>query len=90
MFIKYLESVMAHNSKTHTDGYMLGSTMTYLDIALWHTLEAAASQFPDVYAKITAETPLLVQFRGKIASMPKIAEYLVSERRGFFEGNSMM
>ena len=88
--MKYLESVLAHNSKTHTNGYLIGSSMTYLDIALWHTLEAAASQFPDSYATITGETPLLVQFRGKIASVPKIAEYLSSERRGLFEGNSMM
>ena len=68
----YLETIMTYNAKTHTEGYIIGSTMTYVDIALWHTLVSAASQFPEAYARVSVETLLLEQFRAKIASVPKI------------------
>ncbi len=64
--------------------------MTYADIAVFHTLMAAESQFPETYEEITKTTPSLVIFKNKIGDIPKIKEYLASDRRGFFEGNSMM
>jgi hypothetical protein len=64
--------------------------MTYVDLSLWHTLEAAASQFPESYPKIVEDKPLLRAFREQIGSVPRLAAYMQSDRRGHFEGNSMM
>lgn len=91
-FLNYLEKVLAYNSKVSSpsEGYFIGSTLTYVDVAVFHTIEAAASQFPNAFAEISSSIPLLVSFRQKIADIPRIAEYLASDRRGFFEGNSMM
>ena len=41
--MSYLEACLVHNAKHHNSGYVIGDAMTYCDISLWHTLEAAAS-----------------------------------------------
>ena len=75
----------------HTDtGYFIGDAMTFVDVAVFHAIMAADSQFPGRYAEIVADKPRLVAFKEKIMAVPRIAEYLSSDRRGFFEGNSMM
>jgi glutathione S-transferase len=92
-FLAYLESVLAYNEKQGVEGgFFVGDALTYVDIAVFHTLEAAASQFPEGYAKQVADKaiPRLEAFRERIAAVPRIAHYLASDRRGFFEGNSMM
>ena len=66
-FLVYLESVLAYNARKHSEGYSIGESLSYVDVALWHTLEAAASQFPNSYAEIESKIPLLVDFRKKIA-----------------------
>ena len=86
----YLEHCLSFNQKANPQGYFIGDSLTYVDIAVWHVIEATASQFPETYDSITADTPHLVVFRQKVASIPAIAAYLVSPRRGTFEGNSMM
>ena len=90
MFMKFLESSLSHNLKNHPEGYFIGDALTYADIAVFHTLMAAESQFPETYEEITKTTPSLLVFKNKIGDIPKIKEYLASNRRGFFEGNSMM
>ena len=89
-FMNYLEAYLAFNLKTHPEGYFVGDTLTYADIAVFHTLMAAESQFPEAWTEITKQTPSLLAFKDKIADIPKIKDYLASDRRGLFEGNSMM
>eukprot|EP01036_Dinobryon_divergens_P033228 gene33228-42966_t len=90
MFLKFLEKSLIYNLKTNKEGYFVGNSLTYVDIAVWHTLVAAESQFPETYTEITKSIPTLVQFKNKIGSIPRIQAYLASDRRGTFEGNSMM
>jgi glutathione S-transferase len=90
LFLPFLEHSLAFNLKTNPQGYFIGDSLTYVDIAVWHTIEATASQFPETWGEISAGTPSLVSFREKIANVPTIAAYMSSDRRGFFEGNSMM
>lgn len=89
-FLNYLEAYLAFNLKTHPEGYFVGDCLTYADIAVFHMLMAAESQFPVGWTEITLKTPCLLAFKEKIASIPRIQEYLASDRRGAFEGNSMM
>jgi glutathione S-transferase len=91
-FLGYLEKVLVFNNSQEGNslGFFIGNSMTYVDVAVFHTLEAAASQFPDRFQEISGSTPQLVTFRSTMLSHPRIAAYLASDRRGFFEGNSMM
>ena len=41
MFIKFLEATYEHNIKSHQEGYFIGDSLTYADIAVFHTLDAA-------------------------------------------------
>lgn len=86
MFLRYLEKVLARSQS----GWAVGSKMTYVDIGLFHTLMAAESQFPTPWTKAICETSHLKPFVERVAAVPNIAAYLKSDRRGFFEGNSMM
>jgi len=85
-FLSYLEKVLARSES----GWAVGQKMTYVDIGLFHTLVATQSQFPTPFTKALTETSHLQPFVDKVAAVPNIAAYLTSERRGFFEGNSMM
>jgi glutathione S-transferase len=89
-FVKYLEASLAFNLKYHPEGYFIGDTLTYVDIAVFHTLMAAESQFPSAWVEIAKETPNLLAFQERISNIPQIKAYLASDRRGNFEGNSMM
>lgn len=89
-FLEYLERVAVYNAKSHSEGYMVGGTLTYVDIAVFHTVMAAESQFAERFGVLSATIPLILAHKAKIAAIPSIAAYLESDRRGFFEGNSMM
>jgi glutathione S-transferase len=83
-WLNYFEKVAAQS----TTGYMAG-TFSYADLSVFHVLCAAESQFPE-YATLIQDCPKLASFKQLVASRPRLAEYLASDRRGKFEGNSMM
>ena len=91
-FMWYFDQTLRYNAENakHTDGFFIGNTLTYVDIAAFHVIEASASQFPVGYSKLETLYPALAAFRTRIASLPNLAAYLASDRRGLFEGNSMM
>jgi hypothetical protein len=63
---------------------------SYVDIAAFHVLDAAASQFPSAYAANVHRMPALAAFKSHVELLPRVAAYLKSDRRGYYEGNSMM
>jgi glutathione S-transferase len=88
----YLNEVLKHEATIpgRAGEYFVGNRLTYVDIAVFHAVEAAASQFATRFAQLVGDLPLLIAHRHRIAALPRIAAYLASTRRGFFEGNSMM
>ncbi|XP_019858949.1 PREDICTED: glutathione S-transferase-like isoform X2 [Amphimedon queenslandica] len=82
----YLENCLKYNNDGK--GFFVGDKLSYADIAVFNGLRVSDSQFPAEYA--AADIPLLKAFRDRIASRPKIAEYLKSDRVKPFCGNSMM
>lgn len=84
-WLNYLEKVAAQS----TTGYLAG-TYSYADIAVFHVLCAAESQFAEAYPTLMESCPKLAEFKERVAARPRISEYLKSDRRGHFEGNSMM
>lgn len=89
-FLTYLESALAYNAKSHAGGFMVGASLTYVDVAVFHTLTSANSQFFAAFKRQCANIPRLLALRAHVASLPRVAAYLASARRGLFEGNSMM
>ena len=90
MFLKYLEKVLLYNAKSNPGGYLIGSTLTYVDMAAYHAIDAAESQFPENFAALREEIPNLLALKDYISAIPNVAVYLASERRGLFAGDSMM
>jgi glutathione S-transferase len=89
-WLPYFDAVLAENKKMHATGFVVGDTVTYADIALFHVMMAAESQFPAAFAREVANLEHIRPFVEQIKAIPRIAAYLRSDRRGFFEGNSMM
>ena len=99
-FLNYLEKVLAYNYSTNTSAspssslHFIACELTYVDIAVFHALCAAESQFPAAFIKTVNDEEggcwRLRAFKRQIEEMPRIKEYLKSDRRGLFEGNSMM
>lgn len=92
-FLTYFEKVLQFNTSAESaDYYFVGNGLTFADIGVFHSLEAAASQFKDEYKQLvdSGAIPFLEKFRAHMKALPNIASYLASPRRGFFEGNSMM
>jgi len=68
--------------------FVVGDRLTYVDIALFHVLQATEAQWPDAWT--AADFPRLKAFIDLIANTPSIATYLQSDRVRAWEGNSMM
>lgn len=69
--------------------FVVGDSLTYVDLAMLHALLASESQFPNEWAKMD-DIPLLKSFKDRIAARPNLHAYFKSERCRPFEGNSMM
>jgi len=69
---------------------MVGAKVTYADFALFHVLQAAKSQFAEEWEANKDVFPACVGFLEAFGERPKLKEYLASDRRRAFEGNSMM
>ncbi|XP_060572023.1 uncharacterized protein LOC132730183 [Ruditapes philippinarum] len=86
-WMKYFERVLASNNGGK--GFLFGEKLTYCDLSLFHILHATEFQFPDTY-KAAEYMPLLKAFKERIASRPRLAAYLKSDRWRGFSGDSMM
>jgi len=89
--LSHFEAILAYAKKTHPSSqemYVVGNKLTYVDLELFHALCATESQFNEAWQ--TMEVPLVKAFTAQIAARPRIAEYLKSERRQKFAGDSMM
>lgn len=85
-FLNYFEAVLGHTAS----GFVVGKSLTYVDVAVFHCIEATAAQFPDEFLTLSGSTPLVVAHRAMVREIPNIASYLASDRRGVFAGDSMM
>eukprot|EP01102_Stenamoeba_stenopodia_P007443 TRINITY_DN2082_c0_g3_i1.p1 TRINITY_DN2082_c0_g3~~TRINITY_DN2082_c0_g3_i1.p1 ORF type:complete len:265 (+),score=57.66 TRINITY_DN2082_c0_g3_i1:26-796(+) len=99
-FLNHFEKLLSHNNKSNSSHlFVIGDSLTYVDIALFHVLDAAQNQFPEAFERVvsgstnaTSNQPLtnVRLFAKQIRELPRIAAYFASDRRGSFEGNSMM
>ncbi|XP_064614289.1 glutathione S-transferase P 2-like [Liolophura sinensis] len=86
-FLNHFETALSRNDGGK--GYLFGTKLTYVDLALLHILRATESQFPEEWNAL-GNIPLLKAFKVRISERPNLAAYFKSDRCSPFEGNSMM
>jgi glutathione S-transferase len=64
--------------------YLMGRSVTYPDLGLWHLLEGLAFAFPNGFARAVADHPALQKLHEVIPRRPVLAGYLESDRRMAF------
>ncbi len=76
-FLGYFEDQI-----TRSDGpYLTGRRVTYADLSLFQIVEGLRYAFPRRMKRFERKTPHLVALHECVASRPRIAAYLASERR---------
>jgi glutathione S-transferase len=76
-FLGYFEQVIARAGGTR----LLGRTPSYVDLSLFQVMLGLEYAFPRALAKLARRTRRLRALRDAVAEQPRIAAYLVSDRR---------
>jgi len=74
-FLGYFERLLAK------DGWVLGRTFSYPDLSLFQMVAGLRYAFPRAMSRLEPKHPRLVALHDRVASRPRVAAYLASERR---------
>jgi glutathione S-transferase len=78
-FLLWFERILAQNPAG--DRFLVGNRMSYADLSLFHLVEGLRYAFPQAAQQHLARKRLLTALHGRVASHPRVAAYLKSERR---------
>jgi glutathione S-transferase len=78
-FLGYFERAIARNAANF--GYLIGDTPSYPDLSLFQLVTGLRFAFPRAMARIEPSFPSVVAVHDKVASLPRVAAYLESDRR---------
>jgi glutathione S-transferase len=78
-FLFWFERILRQNPAG--DRFLVGNRMSYADLSLFHLVEGLRYAFPQAAQKNLARMRLLLAVHGRVASHPRVAAYLKSERR---------
>ena len=76
-FLGYFEGVLERGGGK----YAVKRRLTYVDLSLFQLVEGLSYAFPRAFAKLRRRVPRLLALRERVASRPRVAAYLASERR---------
>ena len=76
-FLGYFERVLKRNGGR----YMVGRSLTYVDLSLFEIVEGLRYAFPKRMKRFEKKVPLLVALHNRVAQRPRIKAYLASKRR---------
>jgi glutathione S-transferase len=76
-FLNYFERVL----KRSGGKYLVGRTVSYVDLSTFQMIEGLRYAFPRAMAKQERKHPLLVALHDRVAARPRLAAYLSSDRR---------
>ena len=79
-FLGYFERVLERSG----GAWLMGDTLTFPDLSLFQLVEGLAYAFPKGFVRAAEQTPLLLALRARVATRPRIAAYLASDRRPAF------
>jgi glutathione S-transferase len=78
-FLTYFESVIARNLTQ--SGYLIGDAPTYPDLSLFQLVAGLRFAFPKAMARIEPDYLSVCAVHDRVATLPNIAAYFVSDRR---------
>lgn len=73
-FLGWLERVV-HGPLT------FGGKVTYVDLSIFQLVMGLEYAFPNALRRVTRETPKLLALRDRVRELPRVRDYLLSERR---------
>ena len=76
-YLGYFERALARGG----GAWLAGGAMTTADLSLFQVVEGLRYAFPGAMKRLERDAPKVVALRDRVASRPKIAAYLASERR---------
>jgi glutathione S-transferase len=79
-YLGWLERVLARNRKSR-GRWLVGSDRTYVDLSAFQVIAGLRYAFPNATAQLEQKLPRLVALRDAVATRPRIAAYLASDRR---------
>jgi glutathione S-transferase len=87
--MQHFEHILKRNGGTpEAPGYLVGSSRTAADIAVYHYLAAAEQHYGQFYSSI--DVPVCKAFLQAMRERPGIKAYLSSERCQPWDADSMM
>jgi glutathione S-transferase len=78
-FLGYFERILAANPKG--EKFLIGARLSYPDLSLFQMVEGLRYSFPKAMRRLEKKHPLVATLYDRVASRPRIAAYLASERR---------
>ena len=78
-YLGYFERVLERNPAG--SGHLLGAQLTYPDLSLFQIIAGLRYAFPRAMPRLEPKHPRLVALHGRVATRPRIAAYLASDRR---------
>jgi glutathione S-transferase len=76
-FLGYFERVLERSGGP----WLMGESLTYPDLSLFQLVEGLSFAFPRGFATATESAPRVVDVHDRVATRPRIAAYLASDRR---------
>jgi glutathione S-transferase len=76
-FMSYFERTLENNG----GAFLVGGAVSYVDLSMFQMLSGLTYAFPKAMERLAPSIPRLVALRDRVASRPRIAAYLGSERR---------
>jgi len=77
--LEYFERALVRNRAGR--GYMVGRSLSYVDLSMFQVVEGLRYAFPTMMARLESRCPALVGLHERVAARPAVAAYLDSERR---------
>jgi glutathione S-transferase len=78
-FLDYFEKILKGNPQGN--GYLLGNTVSYVDLSMFQMIAGLRYAFPRRMAKLERKYPLVVGLHNRVSARPRVAAYLSSPRR---------
>ncbi|MER0236594.1 glutathione S-transferase family protein [Fulvimarina sp. MAC8] len=77
-FLAWYENLIENNPAD--SGWLIGETMTYADLGLFHTCRGLAYAFPNAMGGASRAAPKVQELCRAIADLPKVLAYIDSDR----------
>ncbi|MEO5492898.1 MAG: glutathione S-transferase [Sphingomonas sp.] len=78
-YLTWFEAVLVRN--TAGRGHLVGHRLSYADLSLFQIIDGMLFAFPNLMGRVEGDYPNVMAVHSCVSALPRIAEYLRSERR---------